>query len=52
MTGIKTLNQGYCFNIGFICYIINLVPVGSPSRRGNVMVHVKDMNQPSLSTPF
>ena len=29
-----------------------LVPVGSPSRGGDVTVHVKDTNQPSLPTPF
>ena len=28
------------------------VPTGSPSRGGNVTVHVCDINQPSLSTPF
>ena len=29
-----------------------LVPVGSPSRGGDVMVCVKEINQPSLPTPF
>ena len=28
------------------------VPVGSPSRGGDVTVYVPDINQPSLSTPF
>ena len=28
------------------------VPAGSPSRDGDVVVCVKDVNQPSLSTPF
>ena len=28
------------------------VPAGSPSRGGDVAVHVFDMNQPSLPTPF
>ena len=29
-----------------------MVPAGSPSRGGNVTVNVKDINQPSLPTPF
>ena len=29
-----------------------LVPVGSPSRGGNVVVYVFNKSQPSLSTPF
>ena len=29
-----------------------LVPTGSPSRGGDVMVYVVDINQPSLPTPF
>ena len=29
-----------------------LVPTGSPSRGGDVTVNVKDVNQPSLPTPF
>ena len=29
-----------------------LVPTGSPSRGGDVTVNVKDINQPSLPTPF
>ena len=28
------------------------VPSGSPSRGGEVTVYVKDINQPSLPTPF
>ena len=28
------------------------VPAGSPSRGGTVVVYVKDLNQPSLPTPF
>ena len=28
------------------------VPAGSPSRGGDVAVHVFDINQPSLPTPF
>ena len=28
------------------------VPAGSPSRGGDAAVYVKDINQPSLSTPF
>ena len=28
------------------------VPVGSPSRGGDVMVYVKEITQPSLPTPF
>ena len=28
------------------------VPVDSPSRSGDVVVYVKDINQPSLPTPF
>ena len=28
------------------------VPTGSPSRGGDVMVYVFDINQPSLPTPF
>ena len=28
------------------------VPMGSPSRGGDVTVYVKDINQPSLPTPF
>ena len=28
------------------------VPTGSPSRGGDVAVYVKDINQPSLPTPF
>ena len=28
------------------------VPVGSPSRGGDVAVYVLDINQPSLPTPF
>ena len=28
------------------------VPAGSPSRGGDVTVHVKDINQPSMPTPF
>ena len=28
------------------------VPAGSPSRGGDVMVYVTDINQPSLPTPF
>ena len=28
------------------------VPTGSPSRGGDVTVYVKDINQPSLPTPF
>ena len=27
-------------------------PVGSPSRSGDVVVYVKDINQPSLPAPF
>ena len=27
-------------------------PAGSPSRGGDVMIHVKEVNQPSLPTPF
>ena len=29
-----------------------VVPVGSPSRGGDVAVYVFDINQPSLPTPF
>ena len=29
-----------------------MVPAGSPSRGGDVMVYVFDINQPSLPTPF
>ena len=29
-----------------------VVPAGSPSRGGDVKVHVFDINQPSLPTPF
>ena len=29
-----------------------MVPVGSPSRGGYVMVYVRDINQQSLPTPF
>ena len=29
-----------------------VVPAGSPSRGGDVMVYVPDVNQPSLPTPF
>ena len=29
-----------------------LLPTGSPSRGGDVMVYVVDINQPSLPTPF
>ena len=29
-----------------------LVPAGSPSPGGDVMVYVTDINQPSLPTPF
>ena len=29
-----------------------LAPAGSPSRGGDVTVHVTDINQPSLPTPF
>ena len=32
-------------------YVI-LVPTGSPSCGGDVMVHVKDINQPSFPAPF
>ena len=32
----------------FTCH----VPMGSPSRGGDVAVYVFDINQPSLSTPF
>ena len=28
------------------------VPAGSPSRGGDVLVYVTDINQPSLPTPF
>ena len=28
------------------------LPAGSPSRGGDVKVYVKDLNQPSLPTPF
>ena len=28
------------------------VPAGSPSRGGDVVVYVKDVNQPSLPAPF
>ena len=33
-------------------YINQGVPAGSPSRGGDVTVHVCDINQPSLPTPF
>ena len=42
----------YCIypNLGiFTCL---LVPVGSSSRGGNVMIYVFDIKQPSLPTPF
>ena len=29
-----------------------MVPVGSPSRGGDVVVYVYDINQPSFPTPF
>ena len=32
--------------------IKRIVPMGSPSRGGDVAVHVFDINQPSLPTPF
>ena len=32
--------------------LILRVPAGSPSRGGDVTVYVKDINQPSLPTPF
>ena len=31
---------------------MSVVPAGSPSRGGDVTVCVKDINQPSLPTPF
>ena len=31
---------------------LSLVPAGSSSHGGDVVVYVKDMNQPSLPTPF
>ena len=33
-------------------YLLSLVPVGSPSRGGDVTVYVCDINQPSLPTLF
>ena len=32
--------------------VVVVVPTGSPSRVGNVSVHVFNINQPSLPTPF
>ena len=33
-----------------LCYAY--VPAGSPSRGGDVVVHIFDVNQPTLPTPF
>ena len=35
-----------------VCFWSFLFTTGSPSRGGNVTVHVFDMNHPSLPTPF
>ena len=32
--------------------LVLLVPTGSPSRGGGVVVYVSDINKPSLPTPF
>ena len=32
--------------------VFTRIPTGSPSRGGDVAVHVFDINQPSLPTPF
>ena len=44
------------FCLRFLCarysLPLQLVLAGSPSRSGDVMVDVKDVNQPSLPTPF
>ena len=32
--------------------VVVVVPTGSPSRVGNVSVHVFNINKPSLSTSF
>ena len=38
--------------INYLSQFLSLVPTGSPSRGGDVMVYVFDINQPSLPTPF
>ena len=35
-----------------VCKVIFAVPMDSPSRGGDVMIYVYDINQPSLLTPF
>ena len=37
---------------GICSRVVTVVAAGSPSHGGNVVVYVKDMNQPSLPTPF
>ena len=39
-------------SIGSASLVLLQVPVGSLSRGGDVVVYVKDINQPSLPTPF
>ena len=45
------------YGLGFIIHkhdriLCDQVPAGSPLRGGDVAVDVKDINQPSLPTPF
>ena len=35
-----------------VTFTLTNVPAGSPSRGGDIVVHVKDIKQPSLPTPF
>ena len=41
-----------CLLIGIPCHAVWCVPVGSPSRGGDIAVYVFGLNQPSLPTPF
>ena len=44
---------GFFYNYCFIrSLFLDNVPAGSPSRGRDVVVYVKDVNQPSLPTPF
>ena len=51
---MKLLKMPYCvieFDLSISCAFEMKVPVGSPSRGGDVVVYVKDISQPSLPKP-
>ena len=48
----KTMPVHYSISSSYQYFLLVTVPAGSPSRGGDVVVYVKDINQQSLPTPF